>query len=68
LICGALGEIMSDGKQDVNASDQQRVVIRMQLYKEVYILNQGEIRNYAGNIADDRARKAVEAFDRCFDE
>ncbi len=59
---------MSEEKQDVNASDQERLVIRMQLYKEIYILNQGEIRNYAGNIAKDRAKKAVAAFDELFNE
>lgn len=58
---------MNKEKKVSNMSDQERLSIRMQLYKEVYILNQGEIRNYAGNIAEDRARKAVEAFDRQFD-
>lgn len=60
---------MKDEKQqDAQASDQQRLVIRMQLYKEVYVLNQGEIRNYGGNVAADRAKMAVAEFDRIFSE
>lgn len=60
---------MADEKpQAAQASDQQRLVIRMQLYKEIYILNQGEIGRYAGNVAAARAENAVAEFDRHFSE
>lgn len=59
---------MGKYEQNINASEQEHIIIRMQLYKEVYVLNQGDIRNYAGNIAKDRAEIAVAAFDCQFDE
>ncbi|MDF1830647.1 hypothetical protein [Cycloclasticus pugetii] len=60
--------IKNQNKPTDSELDQQRLVIRMQLYKEVYVLNQGEIRNYGGNVAADRAKMAVAEFDRIFSE
>lgn len=69
LTGACMEKIMTDEKpKDAQASDVERIVIRMQLYKEIYILNQGEIRNYAGNIAAVRAEAAVAAFDELFCE
>lgn len=60
--------IKNENKPTDSELDQQRLVIRMQLYKEVYILNQGEIRNYGGNVAADRAEMALAEFDRILSE
>lgn len=60
---------MTDEKQHgVQESDHQRLTIRMQLYKEVYVLNQGEIAKYGGNVAAARAKMAVDEFDKIFSE
>ena len=41
--------------------------IRMTLYKDVYLQWLPEVRNYAGNIARDKAEQALDCFDSTFE-